>query len=476
MAEVDVARPGIAGDTTTRLRPAALAGVLIPPFMAMLDVFIVNIAAPSIERQLNTTFAVVQLVVGGYVVAFAMGLVTGGRLGDMFGRRRVFAAGIVCFGITSIGCAAAPTADVLISFRVLQGLSAALMLPQVLALIQVNFPAAQHNRLFGYYGATLSLGGIVGQLLGGLLVRLDLAGLGWRTIFAVNVPLCAVALFYALRTIQPTPRSDTRVRFDPLGVLFLSAAVALLLCPMVFGAENGWPAWVWPMLAGAVVLFAVFAWWENRLPDAGNAALLPLRLFRLAGFRNGLPTAMAFYFINSGLYFVLAFYLQDGIGLTPLQASLVFLALAVPTVVASLAAQSVFARFGARALSVAALVMILGLAAIRLGLGGDGATEQVVRLLPGLVLTGAGQGLVLPCLMGLVLRRVRSSDAGVASGGLMTAAQTAVALGVAAVGALFHWQLGGNGYETAFGTSIVLLGVLGVASLILLRRLTARAE
>lgn len=465
-----------AGAATTGIRPGALAAVLIPPFMAMLDVSIVNIAAPSIESQLHTTFAMVQLVVGGYIVAFAMGLVTGGRLGDMFGRRQVFAAGIVCFGITSLACAAAPSAQVLVVARILQGLSAALMLPQVLALIQVTFPREQQARLFGYYGATVASGGILGQLLGGFLVRLDPAGLGWRTIFVVNVPMCVVALAYALRAVRPTPGSGAAVRFDPVGVLLLSAALALLLTPMVFGAEYGWPAWVWPAFTAAVLMFALLGWWERRLPDAGNAALLPPRLFRLPGFRIGLPTAVAFYCGNSGLLFILAFYLQDGIGLSPFAASLALLAAAVPAAVASLAAQRVVARFGVTAIRVATVVMILGLVAVRVGVGGGSATEQVLRLLPGFVLTGAGQGLVLPSLIGLVLRRVHSSDAGAASGALMTAVQVAVALGVAGVGAFFRWELGGHGYDVAFGASVVLLVALAVASLVLLTRLTAKVD
>lgn len=477
MTEVKTVTPD-AGGLPVRQQRGALAALMMAPFMAMLDLFIVNIAAPSMQRQLHTTFAAIQLVIGGYVVAFAMGLVTSGRLGDMLGRRRVFATGVVCFAVASAACSAAPTAGVLIGMRVLQGFSASLMLPQVLALIQISFPRDQHRRLLGYYGATLTIGGVCGQLTGGLLARVDLAGLGWRTIFLVNVPLCAVALACALRSL---PRSDGsgrsgRVRFDPLGVLLLSAAVACLVGPLVLGSQDGWPAWAWAMIGGSALLFAVFAWWEVRMPDAGNAALLPMRLFRLRGFAVGLPTAITYYCNNSGVYFVLVFFLQDGLHLLPYQASLVFLAMAVPAGLASLAAQPLVARFGIGVVRVGAVVVIIGLLLMPLAAAGGSSSSAVLRLLPGLVLVGIGQGTVLPCLLGLVLERVSPPDAGAAAGGIMTAGQVAVALGVAAVGAFFGAQLGGQhagaAYGSAFSASAYLLAGLGAVSVILLILLT----
>jgi MFS family permease len=467
--------PPDAGGVPVRQRRGALAALLMAPFMAMLDLFIVNIAAPSMQRQLHTTFAAIQLVIGGYIVAFAMGLVTSGRLGDMLGRRRVFATGVVCFALTSAACSAAPTTSVLIGMRVLQGFSASLMLPQVLALIQISFPRDQHKRLLGYYGATLSCGGVCGQLVGGLLVHVDPGGLGWRTIFLVNIPLCAVALACALRAL---PRRDGSgsVRLDPLGVLLLSAAVAGLVCPLVLGAQDGWPSWAWATIAGSVLLFGVFAWWEVRMPDAGNAALLPMRLFRLRGFTVGLPTAVTYYCNNSGLYFVLAYFLQDGLHLAPYQASLAFLALAVPSGAASLAAQPLVSRFGVSVIRGGAVVVVAGLLLLPPAAAGGSTSSAVLRLLPGLIVIGIGQGMVLPSLLGLVLERVSPPDAGAAAGGIMTAGQVAVALGVAAVGAFFAFELGGRhggaAYGSAFSASAYLLAGLGAVSVILLTLLT----
>jgi MFS family permease len=212
------------------------------------------------------------------------------------------------------------------------------------------------------------------------------------------------------------------------------------------------------------------------MPDAGNAALLPMRLFRLRGFAVGLPTAITYYCNNSGVYFVLVFFLQDGLHLQPYQASLVFLAMALPTGVASLAAQPLAARFGVSVVRAGAVVVIIGLLLMPLATAGGSASSAVLRLLPGLVLTGIGQGLVLPCLLGLVLERVSPPDAGAAAGGIMTAGQVAVALGVAAVGAFFASELGGRhssaAYGSAFSASAYLLAGLGAVSVILLVLLT----
>jgi MFS family permease len=459
----------------------ALTAVLIAPFMAMLDVFIVNIAAPSMQQQLHATFAEIQFVIGGYIVAFAMGLVTAGRLGDMLGRRRIFMVGIICFAITSAGCAVAPNAGVLIGMRLVQGLSAALMVPQVLALIQANFPRDQHSRLLGFYGAAQALGSLSGQLLGGLLVRVDIAGTGWRAIFLVNIPLCLATFLCAAGGLRKQETRAEGVRLDPLGVLLLSLAVGLLLTPLVIGAQDGWSPGVWVALAASLVVFAIFARWESRLSDAGHAALLPMRLFKLRGFAGGLPTSVTFYFGNSGLYLVLAFYLQEGIGLSPVGAAVVFLALAGPAGAASLSARTLVDRFGQQFVRWGAAVMVAGFLlvylVIRTDIGGDGEISRALWLVPGLVVCGLGLGLVLPSLLGLVLQRIDTADAGAAAGAVLTASQVAAAGGVAGVGAVFRSTLagGGHSYVHAFELSVLTLSAVGVLSFLLLTYLTRKS-
>ncbi|MEV5880553.1 MFS transporter [Streptomyces sp. NPDC052101] len=458
---------------------AALGTILLGPYLAMLDLFIVNIAAPSIQTQLHASFASVQLVISGYTVAFAMLLVTGGRLGDMAGRRRMFVIGIACFALTSTACALAPSVGVLIAMRVLQGLSAALMLPQVLALIQVLYPPAEQRRILGFYGAAMSCGSISGQVLGGLLIHVDVADLQWRAIFVVNLPFALVALAGAV--LLPSGAGagasppGAPVRFDPVGTLLLSGAVPLLLCPLVFGAQYDWPMWVWPTLACSALMFALFFRWESGLSGDGSGALLPMRLFRLPGFAGGLPTVIAFYCGQTGFYLVLAFYLQDGIHLSPLTAGLDFLPLGVVFATASLLSRALVDRFGHRVLLCAIATIVAGLLLMLLGLGHGSHADQALRMQPGLLLCGLGQGLVLPSLLGISLRGVPADQVGAASGAVLMTSQVAGALGVAGVGAVFHSALGTGAYESAFKAGVIALVVIEVAGFLLLARLGRRA-
>ncbi|AOR37098.1 hypothetical protein BFF78_15660 [Streptomyces fodineus] len=455
----------------------ALLVLLVAPFMAMLDMFIVNIAAPSVETQLHATFAEVQLVISGYIVAFAVGLITGGRLGDLWGRGRMFLYGMAGFGATSALCALAGSAGQLIAVRLLQGLSAALMLPQVLSLIQVLFPPAEHSRVLGLYGATLSCGSVTGQVLGGVLIKADVAGLGWRLIFLVNLPFCLAAVLVGARFLPRRQDTADRPGFDPVGVLLISLAVPLLLCPLVFGAQYGWPLWVWPAFAAALAVFALFLRWEARFPADSGSALLPLRLFRLPGFAGGVPTALAFYSGNSGFYLVLAFHLQNGVRLSPFAAGLAFVPLGTAFALASLAARSLVPRFGRKALIGGTVVILLGLVYLPLGAeAGGGTLGRALWLEPGLVLCGMGQGLVLPSLLSLALRGVDTADVGAASGGILMTSQFAGALGVAAVGAAYRSALGEHSYTQAFRAGVLALVVIALLSLVLLARLESRTR
>lgn len=244
----------MANKQTSVPRPGALAVLLVASFMGILDVLIVNVAAPSIQRDLGASFADIQLVVSGYVLAYAVGLTTGGRLGDSFGRRRVFVTGLLSFAVCSAGCAAAPSPGVLIGIRVAQGLAAALMLPQVLSVIQTVFPEAERPRALARYGATMGGGAVVGQIVGGALIRADVLGLGWRSVFLVNVPIALVAAAAVPFVLPETP--SVRRALDVPGLLLTAAAMTLLVYPLAWGGGSGWPLWVWQgvrrVTAGAV--------------------------------------------------------------------------------------------------------------------------------------------------------------------------------------------------------------------------------
>ncbi|QLI99907.1 MFS transporter [Streptomyces sp. NEAU-sy36] len=455
----------------------ALGMLLLATFMGMLDVFIVNVAAPSIQSSLGASFGQIQFVVAGYVLAYAVGLVTGGRIGDALGRRRVFLIGLIAFGATSLLCAVAPSAAALIAFRVVQGLAAALMLPQVLAILQVVFPAEERAKALGLYGATIGLGSIAGQIVGGALIKLDLAGWDWRSVFLVNVPVTVIAALGAAASVREV-RGSSRARIDYLGVLLLAAALLLLLWPLVVGADNGWPAWGWGALAGAVVCFALFMLWERRIArvsDAGHA-LLPPRLFGHPGFAKGLPTALVFYSGNAGLFLILSYFLQDGLKLSPLASGVVFLPLGAAFALASLQGKKLVARWGSAVLVLAAVVMAAGLVLVRLPVGSGSAAHQAALVTPGLLLCGLGQGLIAPSLIGLVLGGVAQEDAGAASGGLLTATQIANALGYTVVGGIFNALRGDGTYGSAFQDTLWLLCALALAAGALLWWLRPRQQ
>jgi MFS family permease len=440
--------------------------------MGVLDVFIVNVATAHMQRELNGSFADIQLVVAGYTLAYSVGLVTGGRLGDAFGRRRIFLIGTVLFGLTSAGCAAAPTISVLMVLRVVQGLSAALMLPQVLAIIQVTFPANKRTKAIGFYGATIGVGAIAGLVIGGALLAWNPAGLGWRSVFLVNVPLCLICVIGTVRTIKELP-AGRRVSLDLIGVLLLAAAMFSLLHPIIIlGDGSGWTATDTMEIIAALALFALFRWWEHALAKRGGTALLPPALFRQAGFTKGLGTALCFYSGNAALVLLLSYYMQRGLGATPLQSALAFTPAAAATAVTSLCLIALRARFGNRvfalggATSVAGLLLILLVVTLHRP---SPLAQALLMMQPGLLLYGLGGGVIAPSIVSLSLAETAPHNAGAASGGLLTATQAANAAGVAVIGSIFSAAYAtSHSYPHAFATSLLGLSVLFLATTVLL--------
>ena len=261
--------------------------ILIAMFMAGFDIWAVNVAAPSLQRDLHVSDAALQLIVGGYAFMYASGMVTGGRLGDLFGYKRLFLIGVVTFALASLACGLAPSAGVLVAFRLVQGLTGAVMVPQVVALITAAFPARERSRALGWYGATMGLGFVSGQILGGGLIQANIFGLGWRAIFLVNVPVGVIAVIVASIVVPPA-RGQRRPRLDPLGAIGVSGAVALALVPLTLGRDEGWPAWTWVSLAAALPVLAATLAWERRLTRIGGEPLLDLTLFRDRAFSAGL--------------------------------------------------------------------------------------------------------------------------------------------------------------------------------------------
>jgi EmrB/QacA subfamily drug resistance transporter len=438
--------------------PQLLVGsLLVATFMGFLDLFVVVVGLPNIRADLGASFATSQLVVGIYVIAYGVSLVLGGRLGDRFGRRRLLVGGMAAFTASSALCAAAPTATALVLARCLQGLSAAAMLPQVLSIIQVAVPVNRRTAAIGAYGAVIGAASVAGQVLGGVLVQADVFGLGWRALFAINLPI-GIAGLLLMRAVVPESSSPSRGRLDLAGAAALSIALLAILLALVEGPDRGWPAWTWATLVVGALFCGVTAIVERRVERRGAAPLLPPALLRRRAVRIGLALILAFYASNTGFFVVLTFFLQDGLHATPLAAGLTFAPLGVAFSVASLLGRRPGARQDARTMVAGAAAMVAGLAAaILVSRAGGG---PVALTLP-LAILGAGQGMVAPPLIGTILARVPAEDAGAASGMLLTATQVANALGVAIVGGTFS-AVAAHGPDTAFTASGLVALALAV--------------
>jgi len=454
-----------ASDTAAeRPHRALLPVVLTAAFMITLDFFIVNVAIPSLQRELHAGAAAIQWVVAGFGLAVAAVLITASRLGDAFGRRRVFTVGLVLFTITSAACGLAPTAGLLIAGRVLQGVSAGLMTPQVLAILRTSYSGQAQARAFSMFGLSLGIGAVSGQLIGGLLIRADVLGLDWRTCFLINVPVGAVAVALTPRVV-PESRGPARAALGIPGMVIASVALVAIVLPLIQGRQAGWPAWTWPSLAGGCLLLAAFAWYQHRVAARGGTPLIDPALFRERAFTAGLLAQLVFWTGQASFFLVLALYLQEGRGLTALASGVVFTAIGAGYLVTSSTAHHLARLLGRQVIAVGAVIMMAGLAllwaAAAAGAGGAGSEggAGVGWLVPGLLVDGLGMGMVLAPLAVTVLARVSPQHAGPAAGVLSTVQQVGNALGVALLGIVFYGALGGGVPHAFRGCLIFLIAV-----------------
>ncbi|MFD0330682.1 MFS transporter [Streptacidiphilus monticola] len=413
-----------------------LVTVLLGAFLPMLDFFIVNVALPTIDHDLAAGPATLELIVAGYGIAYAVLLVLGGRLGDLYGRRRLFQLGALAFGLTSLACGLAPTALTLVAARVAQGAASALMLPQVLATIQSATTGERKARALSVYGAVGGIAVVIGQVLGGVLLSADLFGTGWRFIFLVNVPVALAAVALSLRSV-PETRSADPAPVDGHGTVLLAAALLALLVPLMEGRSLGWPWWTWALLAVFPLLLARFVRVERRQEAAGSVPLIPFSLLRLDSLRTGLTMAVPFFTGFGGFMMVMAVALQVGLHEGPVTSGLAMVPMAAGFFTASLSGPRLLSRFGSRVITVGALLQATGLAVLAATVFADWNGLSPLVLLPGMLVAGTGQGLVMPPLIRLVLSQVPAARAGVGGGILATTQQSSLALGVATLGTLF---------------------------------------
>ncbi|GCE07682.1 MFS transporter [Dictyobacter aurantiacus] len=454
--------------TPVSSRWLGLTVVLIATFMAMLDGFIVNVAVPSIQSSLHANPIEIELIGAAYSLPYALLVITGGRLGDLFGVRRLFLLGMAIFTIFSALCALAPNPILLLAARVGQALGGALLYPQVLSFIQLSFQEQERPRALSMWGAVNGLASIFGQLIGGSLITANVFGLGWRSIFLVNVPLGVIVLLGAWAFVFER-RAPRRVRLDLTGTLLVAVGILLFLYPIVMGSNAGWPWWMVLCLPLALLVFVGFGWFERRATIRGATPLINPALFRLPSFVWGGLLALVWCASTAAFFFILALYLQRGIGFSALVAGLTFTPIGVIFIMAAALASKLIIRLGSWTFAVALGLTAAGTFGLLLVANASGKTPPAWGLLLfTLLLIGFGLGLGVPSLMTLSLRDIPTQEAGSASGVMETVIQLGFALGTPLIGLVFFSVIGSSNDMTpvraqdvvqAFTQSLLVLGI-----------------
>lgn len=458
----------MAEPATARTRPAVTLVVLLAgTFMTSMDAAIANVAGPSIQESLHMSGAELQLVISGYTVAYAALLVTGARLGDDLGYRRLFRTGVVVFTVASLACGLAWSPAVLIAARVAQGIGAAALAPQVVTMIQLQLGPAGRARAVGIYASVISTAAVTGQLAGGLLISANLAGSDWRPVFLINVP-AGVALTVIVPRAIPALTGTVRRRQDPAGVVLLSVASLLVLIPLVFGSQAGWPGWAWGLLAAAVPVGWAMTWYWRRQEAAGGEPLFRLSVLRYPGVRDGMIAVCTQMLAYAGFLFAMTLFLQRQHHYSPVESGLTFGPYAASYSVVS-------ATVGRLRPAIARWVQLSGLialAAANLAIGllaarGHWPAPAELTLL---VVAGAGFGAGFSPAMGRVVARVPPDRAYYASGLLTSGVQLSFVLGVATLGSYY---LTGQPDHTGrtFAVTMAVDAALAVVAAVMMSRL-----
>lgn len=449
---------------------ATLLVVLAGTFMITLDFFIVNVAIPTMQRELHSTSGEIQWVVAGYGLAIASGVITAGGLGDLYGQRRIYAIGLALFTLASLACGISATSTELVVARVGQGVAAALLMPTVLAIISTAFRGAALVRAFTAYGLTLGLAAVFGQLIGGGLIAADLFGSSWRACFLINLPIGIAALAFTRRVV-PQSQPARSSRLDLIGMTIVTAALVALVLPLIQGQSLGWPTWTYACLGASVVLFALFIAYQRMLLRRGAEPLVNLTLFTSRGFSLSIVTQFMFWVGQASFFLVLAIFLQDGHGLSPLKAGVVFVAIGAGYLLTSMNSGRLAARMGRQTIGLGALIMVVGLVALQIAVR---SSDSVGWLTPGLFIDGVGMGMALAPLSSTVLSYVPPQHVGAGSGVSVTTMQVAGAVGVAIIGIVFYQALHG-GYPHAFAACLTLLTVVELAVAVIVQLLPKTA-
>ncbi|MBP0438868.1 MFS transporter [Tianweitania sediminis] len=450
--------------------------LLLAGFMNLIDVTIVNVALPSLQEGLGASSSEIEWVVAAYILAFAIGLLPFGRLGDRIGRKSVFLVGVAGFTLFSAFCGLAPSTGWLIIARVFQGFASAMMMPQVLAIVQVTFPPEERGTAFSLFGLSAGLASVTGPLAGGLLISLDLWGLDWRPIFLVNIPVGLFALWAAGRVVPKLPGNTGQVN-DLGGTLLAGASIFLIVFALIEGRGFGWASWIFGLMVLAAVGFVLFYRLQKSRERADLTQLLPAALLRNRNFMLGTTMVLLFFSGVAGFFMVLAIFWQSGLGFTPLESGLTTVPFSIGVLVSSAINGRLKSSFLRQRTAAGALLLAAGMVWLRGVVGAIESFDDHWTAAAPLFVSGIGLGMTISSLFQTVLSNVQGRDAGSGAGALQSFQQVGSALGVAIMGQIFFAVLEGGGpsasgdrYLSAMQTSLIyeIVAFVGVAALVLL--------
>lgn len=430
-----------ASNFSNKRRTIALVIVSLAFVMDLLDSTIVNIAIPSIRNNLSASYSAIQWIVAGYSLAFALLLVTGGRMGDVFGYKKLFIFGIGGFTIASLLSGVSQDSTMLIAARALQGSMAALMVPQVMSLMQVMYKPSERAGINGLFGALGGLAATLGPLVGGILIKANLLNLDWRPIFLINVPIGLFGLLAAIKFL-PNGKSSHPLKLDFVGTFLVMLSLLLLVFPLIQGREYNWPVWGFAMMAASLPFFAIFVWWQLRKARTDLSPLILPSLFKNRSFSVGLTINLIFEMAMIGFFLTFGLMLQIGLGFSPIHAALTGIPLAIGIgMTMAILGRSIIPKLGRYSLSLGSIVMAIGMVITTIIVYHYGLNLHSWQLIPSLLLMGIGMGCVFGALFAAVLNGVDTKHAGSASGTLNAIQQVGGVIGVAIIGVIFFGQL-----------------------------------
>jgi EmrB/QacA subfamily drug resistance transporter len=426
---------------TSRQKTIALVVGALAFVMDLVDNTITNVAIPSIQSNLHASYSDIQWLSAGYALSFAVLLITGGRMGDVFGYKKLFIGGVAGFTIASLFSGLAWNPEVLIAARLLQGATAALMVPQVMSLMQVMYTPKERAGVMGLFGALGGLSASLGPILGGFLIEWNIAGLDWRPIFLINIPIGLIALFAGLRFL-PNGKSPHPLKLDLVGTGLIIIALGLLIFPLIQGRELDWPAWLFGVMASSIPFFLIFGWWQAHKDKTDGSPLIIPALLKVKMFMKAMAANIIFEMLMLGFFFTFTLMLQIGLGYDVLKAALsnIPVAIGITAAMAGLAGV-LLPRIGRYTMTIGSVVMALGLWLTYLPVSMHGRDTQPLELTFGLLLVGLGMGMSMVTIFSNALRDVDTKHAGSASGTMNAIQQLGGAIGIALIGVIFFGQI-----------------------------------